>query len=60
MKLLARDEEKSKAAQENQAVQVRTESDVDWVREKWARYYEPNSIGEMKPNFLWQDECSTI
>ncbi|KAF3051684.1 hypothetical protein E8E11_010855 [Didymella keratinophila] len=48
---LALDEKKSQLAQENQAAKVQEEIAEDWVKEKWAWYYEPNNMGEMKPNF---------
>lgn len=45
------DEKKLQAAHERKAAKVQGASGEDWVKKKWAWYYEPNKIGEMKPNF---------
>ncbi|KAJ8113622.1 hypothetical protein OPT61_g4285 [Boeremia exigua] len=48
---LAQDKIRAKAAADNQAATLNQEPQVDWVKNKWARYYELNKMGHIKPNF---------
>lgn len=43
------EERKMEAAK--QAMNSHEEPREDWVKKKWARYYVPNKVGEIKPNF---------
>lgn len=44
-------DKKLKADQESRVTKSQGEPEEDWVKKKWAWYYELNKMGEMKPNF---------
>lgn len=45
------DAQKAKTAKDTAAAKAKEEPQEDWVKKKWARYYELNEMGYVKPNF---------